>query len=213
MRCLILAGGLGTRLRPITFFVPKCMVSVHGKPILHYIIEDLQKHKFDIVLSLGYKADVIKNYCKEKKLLVEYVLEKQPLGTGGALKNAQEFLEKYQNFCVVNGDTIINVDIDKLKSFHKNKICTTIHARRYDSNEFVPNGVFFFSNKIFNFIRQSEIVSLDEVVKRVPFKKVNIEERFVDIGQHNDLKYAKRNLFLEKEKNAKTCFCQSSIEN
>jgi len=117
MRILILCGGKGLRLYPLTEHMPKSMVSIHGKPFLYYLFKRFKKH--DLVLSVGYKKEAIKNYCKEEDFLVEYVEESESLNTGGALYNAQEFFGNSRKFAVINGDTILFDNFEKLAKKHK----------------------------------------------------------------------------------------------
>ncbi len=112
MKAIILAGGLGTRLRPLTNSIPKPLLSVKGKPIVEHAIINFKKHGiFDIVLSIGYMADKIKAYfgAGEKwGVKISYCVEETPLGTGGALKKAAEGLE--ETFVAINGDNLADFD-------------------------------------------------------------------------------------------------------
>ena len=117
---IILAGGLGTRLRSVVSNLPKCMAPVAGKPFLHYIIAYLQKQGVDkFIFSLGYKHELIVDYISKQYplLLVQYSIEKEPLGTGGAIKTACEKATE-KNVLILNGDTLFSIDINKLAAFH-----------------------------------------------------------------------------------------------
>ena len=95
MRAIILAGGLGTRLRPLTENTPKPLLPVKNRPIIEHAIINFKKHGInDIVLSIGYLADKIKDYFGTGEnwgVSISYVVEDQPLGTGGAIKKAGVF--------------------------------------------------------------------------------------------------------------------------
>jgi len=118
MKAIILSGGRGKRLRPITDYVPKPLVPIDNVPILEWQIKYLKKFGIkDIIISTGYKYDQIENFLKSKNLGVRIIfsVEKLPLGTGGAIKKAGKFI-KDKSFFVINGDTITNIDLQKLKS-------------------------------------------------------------------------------------------------
>ena len=118
---IILAGGLGTRLRTVLPDIPKCMAPVAGKPFLHYVIEHCKKQGVDkFIFSVGYKSEMIIEYLDAKYsiLNIQYSIEEEPLGTGGAIKLAcSKSTEK--NVIVLNGDTLFSLDLAKLISFHK----------------------------------------------------------------------------------------------
>lgn len=118
---IILAGGLGTRLRPVVNELPKCMAPVAGKPFLHYVLNYLKKEGISTyILSVGYKSQDIINYINEyhDTLNVKYSLEDTPLGTGGAIKQACGITSN-KEVLVVNGDTLYTADINTLAEFHK----------------------------------------------------------------------------------------------
>jgi len=119
MKAIILSGGRGERLKPITDYVPKSLIPINNVPILEWQIRYLKKFGIkDLILSTGYKYDQIENFLKNKKNLgisISFSVEKSPLGTGGAIKKAGKFI-KDKSFFVINGDTITNIDLRKLKS-------------------------------------------------------------------------------------------------
>lgn len=117
---IILAGGLGTRLRSVVSELPKCMAPVAGKPFLYYILSHLQKQGIErFVFAVGYKSESIEDYIKKYFPTINSVFskEEEPLGTGGAIKLAcSHVLEK--TVLVVNGDTLFSINITKLIAFH-----------------------------------------------------------------------------------------------
>ena len=120
---IILAGGLGTRLRQAVPDLPKCMALVNGKPFLSYVIDYYRMQGIErIVFSLGYKHEVIADYLNKEYPTLKYtvVIEKQPLGTGGAIQLAIKQIN-YDNVLILNGDTLFRVNIDKLYRFHVEK--------------------------------------------------------------------------------------------
>src|SRR5215217_7466801 len=108
MRALILAGGLGTRLRPLFSDRPKPMAQVLGKPFLEYQIEQLRAQEFkDLVLCVGYLARHVQDYFGDGRgwgVRIDYAVETELLGTAGAIKNAQTFIAE-DAFLVLNGDS------------------------------------------------------------------------------------------------------------
>lgn len=113
MQVVILAGGLGTRLRPITEKIPKCLAPVGDRPFLHYLLELLkQRGTTDVVICTGYLGEQVEDHFGDGRrsgLRIRYSREKQTLlGTGGALKLAEQMLDEH--FLVVNGDTYLDVD-------------------------------------------------------------------------------------------------------
>jgi len=124
MKAVILAGGLGKRLRRAVRDRPKSMALVLGKPFLEYQIEQLRKYDvIKIVLCVGYLAEQIKSYFKDGTKFgidIRYAVEKEPLGTAGALKNAENYLED-KAFLVLNGDSYSEIDITGFIQFHRKK--------------------------------------------------------------------------------------------
>lgn len=117
---IILAGGLGTRLRPVVSDVPKCMALVAGKPFLSFIIAYLLKQGVNkFIYAIGYKGEIIRDFINSEypNLDNRFSFEEEPLGTGGAIKLACR-LSTEENVLILNGDTIFKIDIDELSSFH-----------------------------------------------------------------------------------------------
>lgn len=136
MKALFLAGGLGTRLKPITDELPKPMVPIMGKPLLERNIKNLKKHGIDeIVLSTCYKPHKIEKYFEDGSkfgVKISYISEDVPLGTAGAIKNAEKFFD--DTFLVFNADILSDIDISDIISFHKErKALATIAATRVDN--------------------------------------------------------------------------------
>lgn len=112
MQIVILAGGLGMRLRPLTLTVPKSMVPIHGRPFLEYQIEWVKQFGFDRVLLLtGYLSERIEEHFQDGRrwgVSMSYSQESSPVGTAGALKLAQSRLDA--QFLLLNGDTYLPID-------------------------------------------------------------------------------------------------------
>lgn len=117
---IILAGGLGTRLRSVVPDLPKCMAPVNGKPFLTYVINHLQSQGIEhFIFSLGYKSDVIVDFLAKDfpSLFFKTSIEEEPLGTGGAVKKACG-IAKDKCVLVANGDTLFKINVDKIAGVH-----------------------------------------------------------------------------------------------
>lgn len=122
MEIIILAGGLGTRLRSVVSEVPKCMASVAGKPFLWYLLKYLTRFNVSkVILSVGYLREVIYKWIDEVKdefpFAFEYAVEEVPLGTGGGIKLALSKATT-NDVVVLNGDTFFDVDLNELMKAH-----------------------------------------------------------------------------------------------
>jgi len=121
MKAIILAGGEGTRLRPLTNETPKPLLPIKNKPIIEHAINNFRKHGIkDIILSIGYKADKIKEYFGDGSKLgvnISYCIESEPLGTGGGIKLASKGIN--ETFAVINGDNLADFDWTEIISAHK----------------------------------------------------------------------------------------------
>lgn len=119
---IILAGGLGTRLRGAVPDLPKCMAPVAGRPFLFYVINSLRMEGIErFVFSLGYKHEIIEEYLADQfsKLDYQCVIESEPLGTGGAIQLSCRSAED-ENILIANGDTLFKVNTELLASLHFN---------------------------------------------------------------------------------------------
>jgi D-glycero-alpha-D-manno-heptose 1-phosphate guanylyltransferase len=117
---IILAGGLGTRLRSVVAELPKCMANVAGRPFLYYVIKQLQNQGIEkFIFSLGYKYEMIETYIATEfsTINAQFVVEQEPLGTGGAIKLACAAATE-KNVLVLNGDTMFSIDVQKLAAAH-----------------------------------------------------------------------------------------------
>ncbi|MEA3230032.1 MAG: nucleotidyltransferase family protein [archaeon] len=121
MKAVILAGGKGTRLRPLTYAVPKPLLPINEKPMLEHIIVHLKNHGItEFIISIGYLGYQIKNYFKDGSewgVNIEYTEEKKPLGTAGCLNPIKDKLK--ETFLLVGGDNLTNLDFSKFIKFHK----------------------------------------------------------------------------------------------
>ena len=142
MKALILAGGRGKRLRPLTDKIPKSLIPINKKPLIQYTINYLKKFGInEIIICAGYKSNQIQNFLKKKKNFgckIEYSIEKSPLGTAGAIRNAIKNLSG-ESFLVINGDVITNIDLKKIlkkpKTIAANELKTKFGTMKIKNNK------------------------------------------------------------------------------
>ena len=151
MKAIILAGGRGKRLKPVTDYVPKPLVPIKNIPIIEWQIKYLKKFGVsEVIICSGYKTEMIENYLNMKNMgvKIKFSIEKYPLGTGGAIKKAGKMI-KDKSFFVINGDTITNIDLKKLSK--KPNTIAAIELR-------TKFGILEMDNdKIINFREKKEI--------------------------------------------------------
>lgn len=157
---LIMAGGLGTRLSPLTDDLPKPMLRVGNKPILQTIIEQFRNYGFkNILISVNYKADLIENYFRDGSdfgVSIRYIKESKRLGTAGAINLAKKYLDK--PFFVINGDILTTVNLYNLLEFHsKNKYEMTIGSRIYETQ--IPYGVLSIEEACVTELEEKPIIN------------------------------------------------------
>jgi dTDP-glucose pyrophosphorylase len=154
-KVVLMVGGLGTRLRPLTEDTPKPMLKVGNKPILQTIVEKFAEYGFvNIVMCVNYKSDIIRDFFgdgSEFGVNIEYVLESKRMGTAGALSLLAKIPS--EPFFVMNGDLLTNINFEHLYDYHiTNSSMATMCVREYDFQ--VPYGVVN--------IEDSKIVSVTE---------------------------------------------------
>ena len=226
--CIVLAGGFGTRLQTVVADVPKCMAPINRKPFLKYLLDYLVKEGFNrVILSLGYKSEIVIDWLKScnYEMQIEYVVEKEPLGTGGAIKYAATKI--YQDaFFVFNGDTYFDIDSETLLNKHiqtgadisiglkhlyniqrygtvnmgvNNRIKNFIEKRPL-SEGLINGGIYILNRKVLDDIKQSSFSFEKEILE----KEINqlivsgyiFNCYFIDIGVPED--YQKMNLDFSK---------------
>lgn len=125
MRAILLAGGMGVRLRPLTYTIPKPLLPVGEKPILEEIIARLKPFDFEeYIITVGYRAELIETYFRDGAQLgvkIDYVHERQPLGTAGALSlvRAMRDLPADEPLFVMNGDVLTDLDVHAFVASHR----------------------------------------------------------------------------------------------
>ncbi|MDX1797169.1 MAG: NDP-sugar synthase [Candidatus Lokiarchaeia archaeon] len=170
---IIISGGWGTRLRPLTCTIPKSLMPVVNKPVIERQMLLLKSAGVtDIILAVSVMADILQNYFKDGKRLgvkIQYTDEKKPLGTAGAIKLAEDYL-KDEDFFMLNGDVILNFDFKEMIQVHQiNKGLGVI------ASKIVPDpsryGVIIAdekSHKIINFLEKSDYKPPDGENKPMP---------------------------------------------
>jgi D-glycero-alpha-D-manno-heptose 1-phosphate guanylyltransferase len=195
---IILAGGLGTRLREAVPDLPKCMAPVAGRPFLFYVINSLRNQGIEkFIFSLGYKHEVIEDYLKTQFPALSYqiVVETEPLGTGGAIRFACEKATE-ENILVANGDTLFRVDVNKLAHLHHtNKADATLALKpmtnfdRYGTVTLNTDGsVESFLEKKFcehgNINGGIYILNVPSFTRQQWPSKFSFEKDFLETGKH-----------------------------
>ena len=219
LEAIVLAGGLGTRLRSVVSDLPKPMAPIGDKPFLEYILKYLQKNGITrVILSVGYKWETIKEYFGDKFESIElvYSLEDEPLGTGGAIKKTMNQVKNSQVY-IINGDTFFGVDLKSLVLEDNSKLILSlkhmINFDRYgcvesDDNNLVKaftekgyresgninGGIYLASKNIFDNFDLDEKFSFEEFMQ-VNFEELKIsvqvfEKYFIDIGIPEDYQKA-----------------------
>jgi mannose-1-phosphate guanylyltransferase / phosphomannomutase len=141
MRAVVMAGGEGTRLRPMTSSMPKPLLPIVNKPIMEHVLRLLQRHGYDeTVVTVQFLASLIRNYFgdgEEFGMTLHYATEESPLGTAGSVKNAEEALRD-ESFLVISGDALTDFDLTALTDFHhENGALVTVCLKQ------VPNPLEF----------------------------------------------------------------------
>lgn len=225
MEAVILAGGLGTRLRSVVADVPKVLVPVGNRPFLNIILTDFKRKGISrIVLAVSYLREQIINYVENSDfgLQIDFSVEEQPLGTGGAIKRACELCTA-ENFFVINGDTFFDVDLPGMMKFSRvHNADITVAAKkmfnfdRYGTlkidndsiteiKEKIPCEVGYINGGIYC-LRRDFILSIPQ--EKFSFEKDILEKSyalknvcafvsdgyFIDIGVPEDYKRAKAEL-------------------
>jgi mannose-1-phosphate guanylyltransferase / phosphomannomutase len=121
VKAVIMAGGEGTRLRPLTSNLPKPMMPLANKPMMEHVIDLLRRHGFDeIVVTLAFMPDAIRNHFgdgSEYGVHIQYATEETPLGTAGSVRNAADALD--DRFLVISGDVLTDIDLGEVVAFHE----------------------------------------------------------------------------------------------
>jgi D-glycero-alpha-D-manno-heptose 1-phosphate guanylyltransferase len=190
---VILAGGLGTRLRKVVPDLPKPMAPINGRPFLDYQMRYWMSQGIDhFILSVGYRYQTIIDYFGNQfnGAKIEYVIEESPLGTGGGLLLAVEKVSQHENFLLLNGDTYFSVDLQSLMDFSQKKnadwcfsLFRTSEIGRYLGMSVLPDGQIFSletqSNELIKLSNGGVYLVNPSALSNTPFKpgdKLSLEE-------------------------------------
>ncbi len=214
MQVVILAGGLGTRLKPITEKTPKVMIPIHGKPFLEHQLVYLKKAGFKkFLLLVSYLGEQIENYFKKGMkwgVTIDYSYEEQPMGTGGALKRAGSLLDK--TFLLLNGDSFCPINFshflsqaikiteggmivvyDNHEKIDKNNMRVEENGfiAAYDKKKVleglngVDGGIAFFHRSILDLILNGKKISLEEEIYPLLIEKKLLRAYFTNIRYYD----------------------------
>ncbi len=217
---ILMAGGIGSRLSPLTNNCPKPLLQIGEKPILETILIELLKSGFQrFWISVNYRGDMIEEYFGDGSLWnvqIQYLREEEPLGTAGSLKLLPEIFN--EPVIVMNGDLLTKLNYQKLLAFHEyHKAQITVGVREYDlripygvieledlfvvdikekpiQSFFVNAGIYVLEPHILKMIPDSHFNMTELLSKMMTGKKVvafPVHEYWIDIGQYDDFKKAK----------------------
>jgi dTDP-glucose pyrophosphorylase len=215
-RAVIMAGGLGTRLRPITETIPKPMIPINGRPILEIIIERFRDQGFrQITLCVNHLAGIIVDHFRDGRdfgVTIDYVHEKKPMGTAGALSLISPRPAK--PMIVMNGDILTSVNFTNLLSFHYDNLAlATMALNKYQYklpygvvdvrdhhikgfkekpvlDFFVNAGIYVISPEAIDLVPSDCMFDMPSLFEKIPSGRrvaFPIHEYWLDIGRHDDL--------------------------
>jgi NDP-sugar pyrophosphorylase family protein len=212
---LILVGGLGSRLRSVVKDIPKSLAQVNEYPFIHYLLQNLHNQKIlDVILCTGYGTQQIETYCQNGsnwEVQIRYSKEAIPLGTAGAIKQAQGLINS-RSFLVLNGDSFVNAHMASMVQFHiaKNAKATIALVDVPDSSRFgsvsiddegaitafqekgnlgpglINAGIYVLDQTVLDIIPPAQNISFEQEVFAKLIGKglcgVVVDKPFVDIG-------------------------------
>lgn len=226
---IIMAGGLGTRLRPFSSIIPKPLIPIEGKPIIEHIMDKFIQNDFKkFTISVNINQKIIKAFFKTNKTKYElnYISEKKTLGTVGSLSLVNNISK---DFFVINCDSILDFNYKSALEYHqKNKNDLTVvvakkkieipygvfELDKYDkiqiiekpSKEILINtGMYIFSKKVLTFLKKNKKIDMDELIKKLIHKKSKVDlfpienTSWYDFGQLNSFFQNKGNLIKFKK--------------
>ena len=225
---VLLVGGLGSRLNPITKMIPKAMIDVNGKPFLEYQFEYLKKYGFKkYLLLVSFLGEQIENYFQNGQkhgIRIEYSYEKQPMGTGGALKLSTNKLE--EKFILINGDTFYSLDYNdflrkavstdkggmivvydnhdkvgtnNIKVEPGNIISNYSKKKNLEFMNGIDGGVSFFTKGVLDLISEGIAVSFEDEIYPILCKQKLLSAyctstRYYDMGTFERLELIKKHM-------------------
>ena len=208
MKCVILAGGYGTRISEESHLKPKPMIEIGGKPILWHIMKIYSEHKInDFIICLGYKGNQIKEYFDKFDFTpwnIQLVDTGENTMTGGRLKRIQDYIDN--TFCATYGDGVSSVDINRLVSFHKEKkslatltaihpperfgvlelegeYVAEFHEKHSGESSWINGGFFVFEPEVFDYLQDDSTV-----LEKTPLETLAKERQLISF-KHNGFWY------------------------
>lgn len=124
MKAFLLSAGKGTRLRPLTYNIPKCLIPINNRPLLDYWFELLERHGInDVLINTSHLSDKVREYVKAQKreLNIRLTYEKTLLGSGGTIKENWDFVEDVELFYIIYSDNLTNINLTRMLEFHKER--------------------------------------------------------------------------------------------
>tara|TARA_B100001057_G_scaffold446700_1_gene485509 strand:- start:5898 stop:6974 length:1077 start_codon:yes stop_codon:yes gene_type:complete len=219
----IMAGGMGTRLRPYSSIIPKPLIPIDGKPLIEHIMDKFLKYNFKkFTISVNNDQKIIKTFFKsnKKKYEIIFLSEKKALGTAGSLSLINKIPK---DLIVINCDSIIDSDYDSILKYHrsnKNDLTVVVAKKRIDipygvfelnknskiamiekpSNEILINtGMYIFSGKILSVLKKNKRLEMDQLIKDLISKKNKIDLFPIDSNSWHD--FGQLNSFFQNKKN------------
>jgi NDP-sugar pyrophosphorylase family protein len=223
LKGVILAGGFGKRLKPITDNVPKPMIEILDRPIIEWQIQLLAKNNIrEIIICVGYlKEQIIDHIASGNRFNVKvaYTVEEEPLGTGGALKNTYSLLkDEKEGFFMINGDILTNIDFKNLADknntntlavvplnspygivdFDEQLNVTGFKEKPHIADKWINAGIYFFNEDVFNYLPDKgniETTALPEMANQQKLKAKKFENSFwKSIDSHKDIEESSKEL-------------------
>ena len=211
MQVVILAGGLGTRLQPYTFFIPKPMLPLGNKPLLEYLIEWIKKLKSieEVIICVSYLHRTIEDYFEDGGrfgVKITYAHSERPLATGGQLKTAEKMLNN--RFICLYGDSVYDFNLEKMvKGHEKSKAFLSMALMKYktrmkygfiDTNDkgnivtawrekpevegLINIGCYIMEREFLKIIPKSSTIGMDKIVKDVIAQKKKVKAFTIESG-------------------------------
>ena len=202
MKAVVLAGGQGTRLRPLTFSIPKPLLPIAEKPILEIILRNFRTFGItEVIISVGYQGELIKAFCADGAkfgISVKYVDEEKPLGTAGPLSLMRDCFSEGEKFVLMNGDIFTQLNFSRMIDYHnKGNYCMTLGYRTYEhklpfgvlelegpklcgivekpSTEFnVSTGIYILDASVIDFVPDNTFFTMPELANKLLEKKRQI---------------------------------------
>jgi NDP-sugar pyrophosphorylase family protein len=221
MKAVVLAGGFGKRLKPLTDQRPKPMIEVLNVPIVEWQVRWLSKFGVkDFVMCVGYMRQQIFDHIGNGSKFgakIEYSIEEEPLGTGGALKNAKELLADEESFFMVNGDVLTELDPNRLHvaSLHtiallplrspfgvveldRNSKVLGFVEKPEIQDKWINAGVYHFTQEVFRYLPKNgniEVTALPTLAQEGKLKAVKYQNVFWrSIDSHKDIEEAAKEM-------------------